>query len=108
MIEREIIYYQTEEEKIPYRNWFDALRDIKAQQIITRRVNQAALGNFGDHRNLPVGVVELKIQYGPGYRIYLGRDGDTLIVLLLGGDKSSQQQDISKAKAYWENYKKRR
>ena len=61
-------------------------------------------GNFGLHRELQDGVFELKEDFGPGYRIYFGVDGDEIIILLVGGDKGSQSRDIAKAKEYWTNY----
>jgi putative addiction module killer protein len=62
------------------------------------------MGNLGNTRALGTGVSELKIDFGPGYRVYYGEDGPTIVVLLLGGDKSSQERDIEKAKAFWEDY----
>ena len=63
-----------------------------------------SLGNFGSVRSLGEGVHELKIDFGPGYRVYFGQDGMTLVILLCGGDKSTQQSDIHSAKVYWEQY----
>jgi putative addiction module killer protein len=62
------------------------------------------MGNLGNTRALGSGVSELKIDFGPGYRVYFGEDGPKIVVLLLGGDKSSQERDIEKAKAFWEDY----
>ena len=72
--------------------------------IIQARLNRVRLGNFGDARALGGGVEELRIDYGPGYRIYFGRDGQTVVVLLCAGDKQSQRHDIETAKAYWRDY----
>lgn len=72
--------------------------------IIQARLNRIRLGNFGDARALGGGVEELRIAYGSGYRIYFGRDGQTVVVLLCAGDKRSQQHDIETAKAYWRDY----
>ncbi len=65
------------------------------------------MGNFGDAKRIKggEGVLELRISYGPGYRIYFGKDGSTVVVLLIGGDKGSQNRDIAKAKRYWLDYK---
>ena len=80
-----------------YRDWIDALRDRGGRARIQVRVDRLAHGNPGQHRNLTDGVSELKIDVGPGYRVYYTERGEELIVLLAGGDKSSQQQDIAVA-----------
>ena len=71
------------------------------------RVDRALLGNFGDHRSAGGGVMELRIDYGPGYRVYLALHGEDIIVLLCGGDKSTQEKDIAKAHEYWDDYRRR-
>jgi putative addiction module killer protein len=78
--------------------------DKRTVAIIQARLNRVRLGNFGDARALGGGVEELRIDYGPGYRIYFGRDGQTVVVLLCAGDKRSQRHDIETAKAYWRDY----
>jgi putative addiction module killer protein len=80
-----------------YMQWFESLRDRQAMARIDVRVFRLAHGNPGQHRVLTDGVVELKIDYGPGYRVYFTRRGAELVLLLAGGDKSSQQQDIEAA-----------
>jgi putative addiction module killer protein len=82
-----------------YREWFEALRDRQAKARIVARVRRLQEGNPGQHRQLAGGVLELKIDFGPGYRVYCTRRGDTLIVLLVGGDKSSQSDDNATAQA---------
>jgi len=72
------------------------------------RVTRAELGNLGDHRSVGQGVVELRIHYGPGYRIYVGLRGQELMVLLGAGDKSSQDKDIQKMMLYWEDYRRQK
>jgi putative addiction module killer protein len=80
-----------------YREWFEALRDRQAKaRIVARRLQEC---NPGQHRQLAGGVLELKIDFGPGYRVYCTRRGDTFIVLPVGGDKSSQSDDIAIAQA---------
>ena len=79
-------------------SWFAALRDRAAKVPINIRIRRLSLGNFGDFRPVGEGVSELRIHYGPGYRIYLKKQGDALVILLAGGDKSSQDQDIRFAK----------
>jgi putative addiction module killer protein len=80
-----------------FTQWFESLRDRQARARIDVRVFRLAHGNPGQHRVLTDGVVELKIDHGPGYRVYFTRRGTELVLLLAGGDKSSQQQDIDTA-----------
>ena len=80
-----------------YVDWINGLRDKTARARIQVRVDRLVHGNPGDHRNLTDGVAELRIDVGPGYRVYYTQRGEELIVLLAGGDKSSQQQDIKRA-----------
>ncbi len=99
--------YVTEEEKIPFREWLDALRDRRARARIRVRLNRVRLGNFGDAKSVGGGVYELRVPYGPGYRVYFARTGGRIILLLCGGDKSSQRRDIAKAKVYLADYQRR-
>lgn len=77
--------------------WFDALRDRQARLRVQVRIDRLATGNPGQHRALTGGVHEMKIDHGPGYRVYYAQRGDVLVVLLCGGDKSSQRNDIETA-----------
>ncbi|MGK7928295.1 MAG: type II toxin-antitoxin system RelE/ParE family toxin [Spirulina sp.] len=104
---RKIQRYITEDGKIPFVEWFDSLRDLKAIARIDKRIKRVGLGNFGDCKSVGGGVYELRIDYGPGYRVYFGQVGLTIILLLLGGDKSTQEQDIRKAQQYWTDYENR-
>jgi putative addiction module killer protein len=99
--------YRTLDGRIPYEEWLEDLRDVIGRAKIKVRVDRATLGNFGDHRSLRGGIVELKINYGPGYRLYMGLQGNEIIVLLCGGNKSTQDKDIAVAHLYWEDYKSR-
>ena len=80
-----------------YADWIDALKDRVGRARILVRVDRLIHGNPGQHRDLTDGVSELKIDYGPGYRVYYTRRGDFLLLLLVGGNKSTQQKDIAKA-----------
>ena len=103
----EIEYYIIPDTKPPFLKWLESLRDIKARAKIRTRLDRVQVGNLGDYRSVGKGVCELKIDYGPGYRVYFGQIGSTVILLLCGGDKSTQQQDISKAQEYWADYERR-
>ncbi|MCB4755664.1 MAG: type II toxin-antitoxin system RelE/ParE family toxin [Elusimicrobia bacterium] len=87
-----------------FNEWFSSLRDKKTRNIIQNRLDRLALGNPGDHKYVGDGVWELRIYYGPGFRVYYGEDGDFIVILLCGGDKSTQSGDIHFAKSYWEEY----
>jgi putative addiction module killer protein len=80
-----------------YADWFDSLRDRKARARIDVRIRRLSLGNPGDVRPIGSGVSELRIDYGPGYRVYFVQRGPMLIILLAGGDKRTQDRDIKKA-----------
>lgn len=99
--------YVTPEGKNPFRTWLHALRDVGARAKIRVRLNRVRLGNFGDAKAIGGGVSELRIPHGPGYRVYFARAGSTVVLLLCGGDKSSQKRDIEMAKDYWLDYQRR-
>ena len=80
-----------------YRDWIDTLKDRAGRARVLMRVDRLIHGNPGSHRDLTEGVSELKVDVGPGYRVYYSLRGQTLVLLLVGGDKSSQKQDIAKA-----------
>ncbi|MEB3179060.1 MAG: type II toxin-antitoxin system RelE/ParE family toxin [Nostocaceae cyanobacterium] len=104
---REIRNYLTADGRTPFYEWFDALRDKKTKAKIRARLDRVEDGNLGNYKSVGEGVFELRIDFGPGYRIYFGQDSTTIILLLCGGDKSTQEADISKAKEYWEDYRSR-
>src|SRR3990167_6521173 len=83
--------YQTDDGHTPYEEWLNQLRDVVGRAKIRVRVDRASLGNFGDHRSVGSGVIELRIHHGPGYRVYLGQHGGEIVVILCGGDKGSQE-----------------
>ncbi len=102
-----IEYYLTAANKKPFKEWLDGI-DIGARAKIRIRLDRVRLGNLGKNRSVGEGVYELKIDYGPGYRVYYALNGKTVVLLLLGGDKSSQKKDIIQAKAYWQDHKERK
>lgn len=102
----EVEIYEKEDGKCPFTDWLGGLKDLEARARIGLRVNRLRRGNFGDCH--PVGnVSELRIDFGPGYRVYFGQLGTTLALLLCGGTKRRQNADIERAKAYWADYLKR-
>ena len=103
--EREIRIYQTRDGRFPFSEWFERLRDQKSKQVIDSRLARVRLGNLGDARSLGAGLYELRIHFGPGFRIYFGLAGTRIVLLLCGGDKSSQERDIQQAKKYWSDAK---
>ena len=85
--------------------WLDALKDLRGKIAIVRRIERVGHGNFGDVKSVGAGVSELRVTVGPGYRVYFAKFEDKLIVLLVGGDKSTQSKDIAKAKTLLEEIK---
>ena len=104
----EVIYYRTDKGEKPAQEWLNGLRDTVARTKVHIRLDRAKLGNFGDTQSLGDGVNELKINFGPGYRIYYAMDGKNIILLLLGGDKSTQAKDIARSKEFWKDHKRRK
>jgi len=97
-----IVIYTTPTGKKPFIEWLEDL-DITTQNIIKARIRRVTLGNFGDCKSIKngAGIRELRIDCGPGYRMYYGMKERTLVIFLLGGNKSGQEKDIAKAKSYW-------
>ena len=91
----------------PFGRWFDRLHSDAARRV-TKTLYRLALGNFSNVKGVGEGVFECRIDFGPGYRIYFGKDGDSLVILITGGTKQRQQDDISHAQKCWEDYKKRK
>ncbi len=95
--------YLTVDGTSPFREWLDSLATAVRARI-QARVLRFEMGNLGDHKGVGGGVLEARVMFGPGYRIYFGKDGDSLVVLLVGGDKRSQTKDISRAQRFWGDY----
>ncbi|MGO8759588.1 MAG: type II toxin-antitoxin system RelE/ParE family toxin [Terracidiphilus sp.] len=103
----EIRHYLTREGKDVFLDWQRRVRDAKARIAIDRRINRIELGSFGDHRFCREGVWELRIDVGPGYRVYYALAGSQIVLLLAGGDKRTQDADIDRACAYWQDWQRR-
>jgi putative addiction module killer protein len=103
----DIEYYIDKNGKIPFKEWLNGLNDRVARAKIRIRLDRVRLGNIGDSRPVGKGVHELRVDYGPGYRIYFAREGIKIILLLIGGDKSTQEKDIEQAKRFLNDYKLR-
>lgn len=99
--------YSAAEGDEPLTDWLASLRDLRARARIETRFARLALGNFGDSKSLRDGVHELRIDIGPGYRIYYARHGHMIVLLLCGGDKRTQETDINRAVTYWQDFKRR-
>jgi len=101
-----VISYITDTGKEPFTDWLRGL-DKKTRSIVSERITRLRGGNFGVCKPLKgyAGVYELVINYGPGYRVYYGKQGDMIVILLVGGEKKSQDRDIEKAHRYWLDYK---
>ena len=99
----EILLYR-EGRSIPFSTWLASSRDARAVGVVRCRLNRIRLGNFGDCKSVGGGVEELRIDFGPGYRVYYGREGSLVVVLLCGGSKKSQARDIVTAQRQWKEY----
>ena len=106
VIRKRSIIYKSAKGSEPYVKYVDSLKDREGAAKIRARVTQAELGNLGDWGSVGQGVIELRIHFGPGYRVYVGLQGKELIVLLCAGDKGSQDKDIQKAMDYWNDYRR--
>ena len=102
----ELLRYQQEDGKEPFTEWLLKMRDKVAQARIRVRLRLLEAGNFGDCEAVGEGVLELRVHVGPGYRVYCGRHGNAVVVLLSGGDKASQAADIKRAKTLWTEWKR--
>ena len=99
-----IRYYVVRDGRSPFAEWFAELDGVVRAKV-TRAITRSEQGNLGSVKGVGEGVLECRIDFGPGYRVYFGRDGDTLVILLNGGTKKRQQRDINDAHRYWQDYK---
>jgi putative addiction module killer protein len=104
---KKLEYFITQDGNEPVLRWLEALPESKTRAVIKKRLDRAMLGNLGDCGFVGDGILEFKIDYGPGYRIYFTIVKSNIVLLLCGGDKSTQKQDIAKAKEYWADFKQR-
>ncbi len=102
---KNVIIYQTAVGQEPFTDWLNSLRDPTSRRRILKRLLRLEQGHYGDSTSVGDGINELRFFFGAGYRVYFAEDGDTIVILLCGGDKSSQRRDIEKAQAYWQEYK---
>lgn len=103
----EIRQYVDSSGRNPFDRWFDKLED-STQARIAVALDRLERGNFSAAKGVGTGVFELRLDFGPGYRVYFGKDGETLVILLGGGSKKRQQADIDAAQSLWQEYKKRK
>ncbi len=103
----EVLHYQTRDRRVPFQEWLDSVTDPVAFAAVQTRLDRLERGLFGDCKSVGDGVMELRIDVGQGYRAYLARSGKTMVLLLCGGDKSTQKADIKRAKDYWKDYETR-
>lgn len=103
----EILHYQTPDGRDLFKDWLDRLRDRKARAAVQRRVDRLKIGGFGDCRFCRGGVWELRVDVGAGYRVYYARSGEQIILILCAGSKSTQDADIDRAVACWQDYLRR-
>jgi len=101
---RELVMLETLEGKVPFEEWLNELKDGALQRAIDARLARVEDGNFGDHKSVGEGVFELRIPKGPGLRVYYGLDGPRVVVLIGGGDKSTQKKDILRAQQLFKEY----
>jgi putative addiction module killer protein len=106
-VQKELRIYRTKEGSEPFVEWLESLKDNIGRAHITNRLNRIIAGNYGDYKSVGDGVYELKIHFGPGYRVYFSEQENTILVLLLGGSKRTQSKDIKKAKQYWVDFQER-
>jgi putative addiction module killer protein len=104
VIKKQMEIYSAINGKKPFISWLESLKDNKARYRIKERLDRIALGNMGDCKPIKQGVFELRLDFGPGYRVYFGEENQKMVILLCGGDKSIQEKDIKRVIKYWQDY----
>jgi putative addiction module killer protein len=97
-------YYRDKNNDEPFISWLARIKDKITKVRIQQRLRRIELGNFGDHKSVGEGVWELRLSFGPGYRIYYGLQNDKVVILLCGGDKKTQKSDVKRAQEHWKEY----
>ena len=105
---RTLKVYGTSDGRAPFLDWLESLKDLRGRAAIRSRLDRLEAGNLGDCHPVGRGVSELRVHFGPGYRVYFGEEGEHVILLLCGGAKRTQERDIERAKAYWVDYRSRK
>ena len=105
---RDVEIYKTEDEREPFKEWLEGLKDKKGVAAIDAKIAKVRKGNMGDCAPVGEGVSEFRVDCGPGYRVYFGQAERKIVILLSGGDKSTQDADIAEAKGYWKEFKERK
>ena len=100
---KEIVFYTNSKGEAPFAEWFNSMRDHVMRHRIEARIDRIREGNYGDHKRF-YGIIEVRMNFGKGYRLYCAEYGNTIVILLLGGDKASQTKDIGEALKYWRDY----
>ena len=104
---KKLVQYEAEDGSCPFASWFGKL-EVRAALKVRTALARMEAGNLGDVKPVGTGVSERRINFGPGYRVYFGQDGEELVILLVGGTKQRQQRDIEQAKELWADYKRRK
>jgi len=105
--QKQVSIYLDKDGNAPFSQWINSLADVKGRAKIRERIARIRLGNMGDCESVGEGISELRIHFGPGYRIYFGQEGIRIVVLITGGSKRTQKKDIRMAKVLWKDYKER-
>ena len=100
---KEILIYETEDGRAPFSEWMER-QSKQVYGTVMTRLERVEMGNLGDHRGVGDGVLELRVDVGPGIRVYFGKDGERLVILLIAGTKKTQKRDIEMAKQFWRDY----